>query len=175
MKIYAGMCLFVLIDWTNKSLTNQNTRLLNDLYDFWLGFLLPTHVHVSCYNFCSTDFHLWMMIIRCQNVMVQDHHIMQSNVPKMCCHLLTNVINDIYFHFIFLATETVSISDEGSQGIIWGPLKLTLFIEEVQMYLCFNKRWRLVPSVSTEPTKKSRSINCLHLNWREIIQLSQSL
>lgn len=50
----------------------------------------------------------------------------------------------------FFVTETISISDEGSQGIIWGPLKLTLYIEEVQMYLCFNKRWRLVPSVCIE-------------------------
>lgn len=51
--------------------------------------------------------------------------------------------------FFFLFAETISISDQVSKGIIFGPLKLTLFIEEVKMYLCFNKRWRLVPSVST--------------------------
>lgn len=53
---------------------------------------------------------------------------------------------NILLFFLSIA-EIVSISDQGSQGIIWGQLKLTLFIEDVQMYLCFNRRWRLVPSV----------------------------
>ncbi|XP_055316598.1 myb-like protein Q isoform X1 [Sitodiplosis mosellana] len=45
-----------------------------------------------------------------------------------------------------VTSQTISISDQISKGIIFAPLKLTLFIEEVKMYLCFNKRWRLVPS-----------------------------
>ncbi|XP_031633098.1 myb-like protein Q [Contarinia nasturtii] len=46
-----------------------------------------------------------------------------------------------------VTSQTISISDQMSRGsIILGPLKLTLFIEEAKMYLCFNKKWRLVPS-----------------------------
>lgn len=59
------------------------------------------------------------------------------------------------FFFVFF-TETISISDQISKGIIFAPLKLTLFIEEVKMYLCFNKRWRLVPSVSTKKRSKHK-------------------
>lgn len=68
-------------------------------------------------------------------------------------------IQCVNFVYYFLFTETVTISDQGSQDIIWGPIKLTLFIEEVQMYLCFNKRWHLVASVSNNKLTVQLSIN----------------
>lgn len=72
----------------------------------------------------------------------------------------------IFISFSFFCfAETVSISDQGPQGIIWGPLKLTLFIEEAHMYLCFNKRWRLVPSVSLEHHSWTCLKLWLHFDW----------
>lgn len=57
------------------------------------------------------------------------------------------------FWFFFIFSETVLISNHLPHDILHRPeqrLKLTLFMEEAQMYLCFNKRWRLVSSVSNE-------------------------
>lgn len=74
----------------------------------------------------------------------------------------TQCVNFVYF---FLFTETVTISNQGSQDIIWSPIKWTLFIEEAQMYLCFNKRWHLVASVSNNKLTVQLSINFVLLFW----------
>lgn len=51
--------------------------------------------------------------------------------------------------FIIFFLDTIKISNHVPQGLLTGPLNtpLTLYIEQIQMYICFTKRWRLVTSV----------------------------
>lgn len=81
----------------------------------------------------------------------------------MLCHIKYR-FNVICFRFFFFhVSETVLISNHVPQGIFYGPLKLTLFIEEAQMYLCFNKRWRLVSSVSNHQFFRLRRKNAIEM------------
>lgn len=127
LRIYAGMCLSMEI-LNGRVLTNRPKRLganiLPLIFDLFLVCLAQSSIQTYFGDFYSIVL----------NVYLSDEFAL--------------IAHSFFFSFSFVITETVSISDQGPQGIIWGPLKLTLFIEEAQMYLCFNKRWRLVPSVS---------------------------